>query len=95
MLALCQTLLAEGLHDQAFLDRYTHGFDRFAAYLMGDTDGVEKSPEWPAICDLPAEDIRELAQRMAGARTMISVAWALTRQDHGEQPSGPPSPLQR
>ena len=87
MLALCQTMLAEGLHDQAFLDRYTHGFDRFAAYLMGDTDGVEKSPEWAAaICDLPAEDIRNLAQRMAGARTMISVAWALTRQDHGEQP---------
>ena len=23
---------------------------------------------------------------MAGGRTMISVAWALTRQDHGEQP---------
>jgi biotin/methionine sulfoxide reductase len=35
---------------------------------------------------LSAETIRALARRMARSRTMISVAWALTRQDHGEQP---------
>lgn len=87
MLALCHTLLAEDLHDQAFLERYTHGFDRFAAYLNGDSDGVVKSADWAAeICEIPAEKIRTLAQRMGTHRTMISVAWALTRQDHGEQP---------
>ncbi len=86
MLALCQVLLAEGLQDQDFLDRYTHGFEAFADYLKGAADGIEKSPEWAAaICDLPAQRIRNLARQMARSKTMISVAWALTRQDHGEQ----------
>ncbi|GGO54030.1 biotin/methionine sulfoxide reductase [Roseovarius pacificus] len=85
MLALCHTLLAENLHDRAFLDRYCHGFDRFAAYLTGETDGQAKTADWAAdLCDLPADTIRALARRMAGQRTMISIAWALTRQDHGE-----------
>ncbi len=87
MLALAQVLLAEDLHDIAFLDRYTVGFDRFAAYLRGDCDGQAKTPEWAAgICEIPADTIRALARRMAASRTMISTAYALTRQDHGEQP---------
>ena len=30
--------------------------------------------------------VLDLARRMAAGRTMISVSWSLTRQDHGEQP---------
>lgn len=87
MLGLAHTLLVENLHDRAFLDRYTVGFDRFTAYLMGENDGVAKSADWAAkICALPVDTIRDLARRIAKSRTMISVAWALTRQDHGEQP---------
>lgn len=87
ILGLAHTLLVDGLHDQAFLDRYSVGFDRFATYLNGEEDGIVKTAEWAAgICELPAETIRNLARRMAKSRTMISVAWALTRQDHGEQP---------
>ncbi|MGI9605711.1 MAG: molybdopterin-dependent oxidoreductase [Acidimicrobiales bacterium] len=86
MLGLSHTLLAEGLHDQEFLDRYSVGFHRFAAYLHGEIDGVEKTAEWAArTCDLDSEDIRSLARRMAESRTLISIAWALTRQQHGEQ----------
>ena len=87
ILALAHVLVSEGLQDQAFLDRYTVGFDRFAAYVRGETDGIAKTAEWAAdICEIPASRIRDLARRMAKSRTMISVAWALTRQDHGEQP---------
>ena len=87
MLGLAHTLLSERLHDAAFLDRYCVGFDKFAVYLRGDTDGIEKSAEWAAaISEIPAETIRDLARRMAGSRTMLSVSWSLTRQDHGEQP---------
>lgn len=87
MLALAHVLLSEGLHDQAFLDRYTVGFEKFAAYLRGETDGAAKTADWAAeICDIPADTIRDLARKMARSRTMISTAWALTRQDHGEQP---------
>ena len=54
---------------------------------MGEADGVPKTAQWAApICDVPAETIAALARRMAASRTMISVAWALQRADHGEQP---------
>lgn len=87
MLALAYVLLDESLHDCAFLEHYTVGFEHFAAYLKGDTDGTRKSPEWAAdICEVGAETIQALARRMARSKTMISTAWALTRQDHGEQP---------
>lgn len=87
MIGLAHCLLVEDLHDTDFLTNYCTGFDQFAAYLLGDTDGIPKTADWAgAICDLPAETIRDLARRMAKSRTMISIAWALTRQDHGEQP---------
>ncbi len=87
MLGLAHTLLTENLHDCEFLDRYTVGFDRFAEYLNGGVDGTAKTAEWAAeICELPSDTIRDLARRMATSHTMISTAWALTRQDHGEQP---------
>lgn len=87
MLGLAHTLLIERLHDVTFIEKYTVGFDRFAAYLQGEGDGIPKSVEWAEnICDIPADSIRSLARRMAKGRTMISIAWALTRQDHGEQP---------
>ncbi|HKF64776.1 MAG TPA: molybdopterin guanine dinucleotide-containing S/N-oxide reductase [Dongiaceae bacterium] len=86
MLGMAHTLLAEGLHDRAFLDRYTTGFERFRAYLMGESDGRPKTADWvSALTGLEAETIRGLARRMAGARSMITISWSLQRGDHGEQ----------
>ncbi|TDE34915.1 molybdopterin guanine dinucleotide-containing S/N-oxide reductase [Antarcticimicrobium sediminis] len=87
MLGLAQTLIEDDLHDSTFLDRYTVGFERFAAYLRGDTDGIAKNAEWAAaLCDIPAARLRTLAHDMAAHRTMISTSYSLTRQEHGEQP---------
>ena len=87
MLGIAHTLYTEGLHDQEFLNRYCTGFDVFARYLTGQSDGVAKSAEWAAtICELEAETIRGLARRAAGRRTMITLAYSLQRGDHGEQP---------
>ncbi|MCI3950711.1 MAG: torG [Burkholderiales bacterium] len=87
MLAIAHTLIAEGRHDRAFLERYCTGFEPFRKYVMGETDGIAKTAEWAArICDVAANVITSLARRMADKRTMISVAWALQRGDHGEQP---------
>ena len=81
MLALCHTLLAENLHDRAFLDRYTVGFDKFAATLKG------KDPAWAEkITGIPAHRIVALAREMAATRTMLSIGWSLQRSHHGEQP---------
>ena len=87
MLGIAHTLHIENLSDKDFLNKYTEGFDVFLPYLMGTSDGVEKSAEWAAkICHISVNEIKDLARRMASKRTMISVSWSLTRQDHGEQP---------
>ncbi len=87
MLGLAYTLLAEELHDPEFLDRYTVGFDRVAAYLRGETDGQPKTAEWASgISGVDPGRIRELAREMASGRTMISCAAGLQRADWGEQP---------
>ena len=81
MLALCHTLLTENLHDRAFLDHYTVGFDKFAATLKGkDAAWAEK------ITGIPAHRIVSLAREMAATRTMLSIGWSLQRSHHGEQP---------
>ena len=87
LLALAHTLVAEGLQDDAFLARCTSGWPEFRAYLTGAEDGQAKSADWAApICDLPAEQIRQLARDMAAQRTMIALNWGMQRADHGEQP---------
>jgi len=86
MLGLAQVLASEGLHDKDFLDRYCVGYDRFERYLLGDDDGVPKSPEWAsALSGVPAEQITALARRMAASRTMVTVTWSLQRVRYGEQ----------
>ncbi len=87
MLGLAHTLLAEDLHNKEFLSRCCVGWDRFRPYLAGDSDGQPKDADWAAqITGIDAEAIRTLARRMAAKRTMITVAWAIQRADHGEQP---------
>lgn len=86
MLGVAHALYSDGLHDQDFLDEYTAGFEKFLPYLTGESDGVAKTPEWAAeICEVPAEQIRELAKLFAGNRTMLSSGWSIQRQHHGEQ----------
>ena len=87
MLGLAYTLHTEGLSDKKFLEKYTEGFEKFLPYLLGTDDGIVKNAEWAAeICNIPSSKIKELARKISTKRTMISVSWSLTRQDHGEQP---------
>ncbi|WP_419913859.1 molybdopterin-dependent oxidoreductase [Hoeflea sp.] len=87
MMGLAHTLLVEGLHDPEFLARYTVGFDKVAAYLLGEPDGVVKDATWAArISGVPAERIVSLAREMAAGRTKITCAASLQRADFGEQP---------
>ena len=87
MLGLAHTLHTEGLSDIEFLNKYTQGFEKFLPYLLGKNDGIEKNAKWAAnICNIPESKIIELARKISSKRTMISISWSLTRQDHGEQP---------
>jgi trimethylamine-N-oxide reductase (cytochrome c) len=86
MLGIAHTLVAEKLHDPKFLDDYATGFDKFLPYLMGETDKTPKTAEWAAaICEIPADKIKELARLFAKNRTMLAAGWSLQRQHLGEQ----------
>jgi biotin/methionine sulfoxide reductase len=87
MLALVHVLVVDGLADEAFLERYTVGADRVRAYVLGETDGIAKTPEWAeGVSRAPAARIRELAHEMAAGRTLVNVVYALQRGERGEQP---------
>lgn len=86
MLGIAHSLMEQDLHDKDFLAKYTVGFDKFADYLLGKTDGVPKTPEWAAaICGVPSETIKQLARDFSQYRTMIIGSWGIQRQRHGEQ----------
>jgi biotin/methionine sulfoxide reductase len=85
ILALAYEVFRLGRADRAFLDRYTHGAATFEAYVTGAQDGTPKTPEWAAaLCDIPAQTIRDLADRISTTRTMIAMAWGMQRADRGE-----------
>jgi biotin/methionine sulfoxide reductase len=87
MLALVHTLVDLGLHDQAFIERWCDGWDRFEDYLLGRSDGQPKNANWAQrITGLPAADIVALARSLHGRRVLVCVAHALQRAEHGEQP---------
>ncbi len=88
-LAMSYHLISQKKHNQAFIDKYAVGFDRFRAYLEGkDKDGTPpKTPEWAAkITGIPAAKIRSLAELMASKRTQLCGSWAIQRAHHGEMP---------
>jgi biotin/methionine sulfoxide reductase len=86
MLAMAYVLISEGLHDRAFLDQYCAGFDRIERYVLGQDDGVPKTPEWAsALSEVPAREIAALSRRLAGRRVMITTTWSLQRTEFGEQ----------
>ncbi|SHJ86080.1 anaerobic dimethyl sulfoxide reductase subunit A [Desulfatibacillum alkenivorans DSM 16219] len=69
MAAMAYVMITEDLHDQAFLDKYTIGFDKFKEYILGDEDGQAKTPQWAeAVCGVPAETIADLAREYAAAK---------------------------
>ena len=87
MLGLLHTLVSEGLHDREYLARYCAGWETLEDYVLGRSDGQAKDAAWAAVlCGFAAADIAALARRLAQGRTLVVVAHALQRAEHGEQP---------
>ena len=87
MLGMIQELVKSGKADMAFLEKYTSGHKEFLDYVMGRTDGVEKTPEWAeGKTGVKADVIRKLAHEFREHRTMIMMGWGIQRTQYGEQP---------
>lgn len=66
MAGMAYVMIKENLHDQAFLGKYTVGFDKYSDYIMGKEDGIEKTPAWAEkISEVPKETIEALAREYA------------------------------
>ena len=99
LIAMAQVIVSEGLHDQAYCDRHVLGFDEahlpdgapagasYKSYLLGESDGVPKTPEWAAErCGIPAETIRRLAIEFATTKpAALQCGYAPGRTAFGEQ----------
>ena len=95
LIAMAYVVVSENLHDQAYCDRYVHGFDEgevpqgasYKSYLLGLSDGQPKTPEWAAaITGIPAETIRRLAVEFATTKpAAIQAGYAAGRTVYGEQ----------
>jgi anaerobic dimethyl sulfoxide reductase subunit A len=97
--AMAYVIITENLHDQEFLDKYCLGFDgrhmpegvpvkeSLKSYLLGEKDGIPKSPEWAEkICNVPADKIKEIARNYATMKPAALIqGWAPQRQAYGEQ----------
>lgn len=97
--AMAYVIRDAGLQDQDFLDRCCIGFDRahmpegidpaecYLSYLLGETDGIPKTPEWAEpITGVPAETIRSLALRYAYAKPAALIqGYGAQRHACGEQ----------
>jgi thiosulfate reductase/polysulfide reductase chain A len=63
LLAWIHVILAEGLYDREYLDRYAVGLDQLKLHV------ADKTPEWAyAATTIPPEKIVETARLIAGAR---------------------------
>ena len=99
LIAMAYVIASQGLQDQAYLDRYVLGFDEahlppgapagasYRAYLMGEADGVRKTPGWAEkITGMPAATLERLAVEFATSKpAAIHCGYAPGRTIHGEQ----------
>ena len=77
-LALAQVMISEDLYDHDFVEKWTYGFDEFAAHVAEFTPEKAEEITW-----VPAERIREAARRLAKSSSVL-LQWGVAldqRQD--------------
>ena len=79
--AMCYVIVKNELYDKDFVENWTHGFEDFKKRLLGEEDGVARTPEWAEkISGVPAETIDRIAREFAAAKAKGVGSWAGTSQ---------------
>ena len=72
-LALAYTWITEGTFHKEYVKTHTVGFDMFADYVLGQEDGVPKTPDWASQkCGVQSWTIKALAREFARQATSIA-----------------------
>ena len=72
-LAIIYTWLKEGTYNKEYVKTHTIGMDKVEAYVMGEEDGIPKTPAWASKkCGVPAWTIKALAREFAKKTTSIA-----------------------
>jgi len=73
-IAIMHVWIVEGLYDKDYVAKRTTGFDEWRAYVLGETDGIAKTPEWQEPeTGVPAKDVRALARKWGNRKVHLSV----------------------
>jgi molybdopterin guanine dinucleotide-containing S/N-oxide reductase-like protein len=69
-LAIAYQWLVEDTYDKDYVDTHVVGFDKFKAYVLGEEDGIPKTPKWAEEkTGVPSRIIKALARTWASAPT--------------------------
>ena len=72
-MAIAYVWIKEGLYDKEYVKTHTVGFDKWKAYLLGEEDGIAKTPEWQEKeTGVPAKDVRALAREWGRKRVYLA-----------------------
>ncbi len=66
LLAVIYVWITEDTYDKDYIATHTVGFEEFSKYVLGEVDGIPKTPEWASPkCGIPEWTIKALARQRA------------------------------
>jgi trimethylamine-N-oxide reductase (cytochrome c) len=68
--AIMYTWITEDIYNKEYVETHSVGFDKVKAYILGEEDGIPKTPEWAApLCGVPEWTIKAYARNAAKKKT--------------------------
>ncbi|MCP4071612.1 MAG: molybdopterin-dependent oxidoreductase [Hyphomicrobiales bacterium] len=71
--AIAHVWMTEELYDRDYIENRTTGFEKYAAYVLGEEDGIPKTPEWQEPeTGVKSHVVRALAREWGNKKTYLS-----------------------
>jgi anaerobic selenocysteine-containing dehydrogenase len=89
-LAVMYVWITEGTYDKEYVATHTVGFDKVQAYVLGEEDGIPKTPKWASPkCGVPTWTIKALARDWAQKVVTIGhyFAGGMARGPYAHEPA--------